>query len=102
MGFSWVRGDIIADGAYKKLAKKSDFSCNPLSSIDIKQSQGKSGIMQNGGSVNSIQMANLGTKKEPMSPTDTGSKTNTPERTRTSDLRFRKPMLYPAELRAQQ
>jgi hypothetical protein len=25
---------------------------------------------------------------------------NTPERTRTSDLRFRKPMLYPAELRA--
>ena len=26
---------------------------------------------------------------------------NTPERTRTSDLRFRKPMLYPTELRAQ-
>ena len=37
-------------------------------------------------------LANLGAKKEPMSPTDTGSKTITPERTRTSDLRFRKPM----------
>ncbi len=59
-------------------------------------------IPQNGGSVNSMQMAELGTKKEPMSLSDTDSKSNTPDRTRTCDLRFRKPTLYPAELRALQ
>jgi hypothetical protein len=37
-----------------------------------------------------------------MSPTDTGSKYNTPGRIRTCDLRIRNPLLYPTELRALQ
>ena len=38
----------------------------------------------------SLQMTDLGIDKEPMSPHDIDLEPNTPERTRTSDLRIRK------------
>ena len=86
--------------AYKKLAKNAYFDGQRLSAIGSDAVKEQCNISQNKGEANPLQSAELGTKKEPMSSTDTGSKNNTPERTRTSDLRFRKPMLYPAELRA--
>ena len=48
-----------------------------------------------------LQTSQLGIEKEPISPNDSTSNSNAPERIRTSDLRFRKPLLYPTELRAQ-
>ncbi len=86
--------------AYKKLAKKSDFDCNSMSSIGFGEGQNQTACEQNSGDVKPLQVAELGTKKEPLSPTDIGSKSNTPGRTRTCDLRIRNPLLYPAELRA--
>ena len=50
----------------------------------------------------SLQMADLETIMESMSPNDIGSETNAPGRIRTCDLRIRNPLLYPAELRALQ
>ncbi len=94
--------DLAVDGAYKKLAKKSDFDCNSMSSIGFGEEQHKTRCEQNSGNVKPLQVAELGTKKEPMSSTDTDSKTNTPGRTRTCDLRFRRPTLCPIELQAQQ
>lgn len=96
--------DLPVDGAYKpaykKLAKKADFEGNSMSLIGSGEVQNKTCCKQNSGNAKPFQMVGLGTKKGPMSSTDTDSKSTTPERTRTSDLRFRKPMLYPAELRA--
>jgi len=87
--------------AYKKLAKNPYFDGQRLSAIGSDAVQEQCNISQNRGEANPMQSAELGTKKEPMSSTDTGSKTTTPGRTRTCDLRIRNPLLYPAELRAQ-
>ncbi len=86
--------------AYKKLAKKSDFDCNSMSSIGSDEGQSQTGYEQNSGNVKPLQMADLGTKKEPLSSTGIGSIDNTPEGIRTPDLRIRNPLLYPTELRA--
>jgi len=97
--------DLPVDGAYKpaykKLAKKADFDGQRLSAIGSDGVLEQRNISQNKGETNSLQSAELGTKKEPLSSTDIGSKSNTPGRIRTCDLRIRNPLLYPAELRAQ-
>ena len=49
-----------------------------------------------------LQGETLCTESRGLSPSVIDKKTNTPDRIRTCDLRFRKPMLYPTELRAQQ
>ena len=71
-----------------------------MSSNGFGGEQNKTRCEQNSGNVKPLQTTHLGTKKEPMSPTGTGSKSNTPGRIRTCDLRFRKPTLYLTELRA--
>jgi hypothetical protein len=91
----------LPKGAYKKLTKKFDFDSNSMSSIGFGEGQNNSGGEQNSLNYKPLQMADLGTKKEPLSSTDTGSKGNTPARTRTWDLRIRNPLLCPTELRAQ-
>ena len=64
---------------------KRGFDC-----LRLARKGGESGGTQNG--QNTLENGDSGPK--------TKQKSNTPERTRTSDLWFRKPMLYPAELRA--
>ncbi len=49
---------------------------------------------------NSLLSGGLGNKEEQKTLFDNEGKTNAPERIRTSDLRIRNPLLYPAELRA--
>ncbi len=88
--------------AYKKLTKKAYFDGQRLSAIGSDAVEEQCNISQNKGEANPLQSAELGTKKEPMSSTDTGSKTTTPGRTRTCDLRIRNPLLCPTELRAPQ
>jgi len=92
--------DSAITGAYKKLTKKSYFDCKSMSSIGPNEVQEQSGTGQNSGRIKSLQVADLGTKKEPMSANDIDSKSNTPGRTRTCDLRIRNPLLCPPELRA--
>jgi len=96
--------DMVADGAYKpaykKLAKKPYSVCNHSSLIG---SSDKDKITSNPTQTEcskSLKVAELGTEKEPLSSTDTGSKKNTPGEIRTPNLRFRRPMLYPIELQA--
>ncbi len=86
--------------AYKKLAKNSDFEGNSMSAFGCDVVQEQLNISQSKGETKSLQMANLGTKKESVSSTVTNSKNNTPGRTRTCGLRIRNPLLYPTELRA--
>ena len=50
--------------------------------------------------IKSIQTTESDNIKQNMSEGDTKENSNTPGRIRTCDLRFRKPMLYPTELRA--
>ena len=87
--------------AYKKLTKNSDFEGNSMSAFGSDVVQEHLNISQNKGKAKPLQLANLGTKEELLPSTDTDSKSNTPGRIRTCDLRFRKPTLYPPELRAQ-
>ena len=86
--------------AYKKLAKKPYSGCDHTSLFGTSDSPTIDANSKHGPSHNSLQPVGLGTKKEPMSSTDTGSKLITPGRTRTCGLRIRNPLLYPAELRA--
>ena len=78
--------------AYKKLTKNAYLDGQRLSAIGSDGVQEQCNISQNTGEANPLQSAKLGTKKEPMSSTDTGSKVNTPGRTRTCDLRIRNPL----------
>jgi len=87
--------------AYKKLTKNAYFDGQRLSAIGSVGVQEQCNISQNNGEAKPLQMADLGTKKEPLSSTDIGSKANAPGRTRTCNLRIRSPRLYPIELRAQ-
>jgi len=88
------------EGAYKKLAKKSDFDRNRNGADKTSWQSGTGKKSLNPNNSKSLKTLPLGTKKEPMSSTDNGSKSNTPGRTRTCDLRIRNPLLYPPELRA--
>jgi integrase len=97
--------ELPVDGAYKpaykKLAKNPYFNSAPLSPIGHDGAQEKFCNKKTTEQIKSLQMAGLGTEKELMSPNNISEKSNTPDRIRTCDLRFRKPTLYPTELRAQ-
>jgi hypothetical protein len=84
-----------------QLTKNPYFDNTPLSPIGHDGAQEKSFAEQNIGQTKSLQTAGLGTEKELMSLNDISENSNTPEGIRTSDLRIRNPLLYPAELRAQ-
>ena len=96
--------DVAIDSAYKpaykKLAKNAYFDGLQKSSVGTEDRTESPDNGDGNTSHKSFDMNMLGTEKAPMSPTDIGSKSNTPDRIRTCDLRFRKPMLYPTELRA--
>ena len=83
-----------------QLTKKSCSDSDSMSLVGSNPEQTKLSSGGNSRGHNSLNMADLGTKKEPMSTPDMDSKSTTPGRTRTCDLRFRKPMLYPPELLA--
>ena len=87
--------------AYKKLTKNADFEGNSMSLFGSDRMQAQANVEPNGDNAKAIQGTDLGTKKTLLATDVTAPKTITPGRTRTCDLRFRKPMLYPAELRAQ-
>ncbi len=93
--------DLPVDSAYKKLAKKSGFDGIQKESDATNWQSGTERKRQNHDTRKSLKSIPLGTKKEPMSSTDTGPKDTTPERARTPNLRFRRPTLYPIELQAQ-
>ncbi len=96
---------MVADGAYKpaykKLAKKPYSVCNHSSLIGTSDKDKITSNPTQTERSKSLKVAELGTKKEPMSSADTGSKSNAPVGIRTPNLRFRRPMLYPIELQAQ-
>ena len=83
--------------AYKKLANIAYFDCDSMSLIGRDETKNQFDTELNSGVCKSLQMSYLETKKEPMSSTDTGSNSITPERIRTSDLRIRnpKPIKFP-------
>ncbi len=87
-------------GAYKKLAKKSDFNGNRNNPVATSWQSGTGEKSLNPNNSKSLKSIPLGTKKEPLSSPDNGSKSTTPGRTRTCDLRIRNPLLCPTELRA--
>ncbi len=88
------------ESAYKKLTKKSDFNRNQNGANTTNWQTGAENKRLKPDTSKSLKSGQLDTKKEPMSSTDTASKSNTPGRTRTCDLRIRNPLLCPAELRA--
>jgi hypothetical protein len=79
--------------AYKKLTEKPYSDCDSMSSIVPAEAQNQAEKGNNSTEAKPLQLADLGTEKEPMSTSDTGQKSNTPGRTRTCDLRIRK-MLF--------
>jgi hypothetical protein len=87
-------------GAYKKLAKKSDFDGLSESSAGNVNDSKDEKINETGSVAKSLQKSYLGTSKAQLSPSDIDSNVTTPGRTRTCDLRIRNPLLYPTELRA--
>ena len=58
-------------------------------------------VKQGGTDCNLLETAQLGSDLNDTPPGDIDEQGNTPERTRTSNLRFRRPTLYPIELQAQ-
>ena len=62
----------------KALTKKSDFDCKSMSSIGFGEGQKQTGCEQNNNNPKPLQMVDLGTKKEPLSSTDIGSKQTRP------------------------
>jgi len=87
--------------AYKTLTKNTDFDSKSMSLIGSDGAQEKINAKQIAGEIKSLPVAQLGTQNEQVSTNDTAQKSNTPDRVRTCDLRFRKPTLCPTELRAQ-
>ena len=71
--------------AYKKLAKNAYFDGQSLSPIGSVESNQNSKTDDIDGSDNTLQMADLQTKKDRPSTSDTGQKTNGRYRTRTCD-----------------
>jgi site-specific recombinase XerD len=92
--------DTARKSAYKKLTKKVVSDGAQLSSIgDHNGLVGAEDSAEEGAS-NSSDEAGLDANCLGVSPVGTPSKSNTPGRTRTCDLRIRNPLLYPTELRA--
>lgn len=60
--------------AYKKLAKKSDFNCKSMSLISSDETQERFNIEQNNGDIKPLQMADLGTRTDRLSPPDNSQK----------------------------
>ncbi len=85
--------DLPVDSAYKKLAKKSDFDGIQKDADATNWQSGTERKRQNHDTRKSLKSIPLGTKKEPMSSTDTGSKSNGPGRIRTSDQWIMSPLL---------
>ncbi len=79
--------------AYKKLAKKADFEDNSMSLIGSDGGQEQCNISQNKGKAKPLQLAELGTTKEPMSSDDIDQKTTGPGRIRTYDQWIMSPLL---------
>ncbi len=86
--------------AYKKLAKNPYFEGHRPSSIGTEDKSETPGCGDISDRRKSLNKTALDTKREPLSVAVNDKDLTTPGRTRTFDLRFRKPMLYPAELRA--
>jgi hypothetical protein len=92
--------DTAHKSAYKKLTKKVVSDGVQLSSSgDVKDLVGDKDGAGDGVS-NPSDEADLDAAWQGVSPVGTPSKSNTPGRTRTCDLRIRNPLLYPTELRA--
>jgi len=77
--------DELPKRAYKKPAKKSDFDGIQKDADATNWQSGTERKMLNSNTRKSLKSIPLGTKKEPMSSTDTGSESNGPGRIRTSD-----------------
>ena len=90
--------DMPVDGAYKpaykKLAKKADFEGNSMSSIGSSQAGESSNIPQNVGGNKSLRTAELDIKKDRLSTSDTGQKTNGRWGNRTHDPLIKSQLLY--------
>ncbi len=89
--------DIAVDGAYKpaykKLTKNAYSESDQLASLDTKKPIEQQGQSNKGLLAKAVQSKHLGTKKEPMSPPDTGSKSTGPGRIRTFDQWIMSPLL---------
>ena len=81
-------------GAYKKLTNKSYFDCKSMSSKDPEQAQGLTAVEQNGRGAKSLQMEDIGTDTDPMSPADNGAELNGRCRIRTCDRLIKSQLLY--------
>ncbi len=80
-------------GAYKKLAKKSDFHTNSLSLIDSDDITQNTNLGEIEDFDKSLQMAMLGQKKNPLSTHVNSEFSSEAEGTRTLNLRIDSPML---------
>jgi len=81
--------------AYKKLAKNAYSDSHKLARTGNWKKDTSCENTQSRPDDNSLQKGNLITNKHNMSPADVPLKSPAPDRTRTCDLRFRKPSLYP-------
>ena len=81
-------------GAYKKLAKKTDFDCKSMSSIVSNRAQELSDIEQGSGDSKPLQTADLGTRTDPLSSGDKSLESTERCRARTCDLLIKSQLLY--------
>ncbi len=80
--------------AYKKLTKNAYFDGQQLSAIGSVESNQNSKAGDIDSFDNTLQMADLQTKKDRLSTSDTGQKTNERYRTRTCDPLIKSQLLY--------
>ena len=86
--------------SYRKLTGENYFDRNKRTLDGTARTTETDEVEQGSADCNLLETAQLGSDLHESSSGDIGMKTTTPDRTRTCDLRFRKPMLYPTELRA--
>ena len=79
--------------AYKKLTKTACSGRDQSALIGTTEKDKVTPNPTQGAGCKPLQMADLGTKKDLMSSSDTGQKTNTPAAIRTRDLRIRNPLI---------
>ena len=84
--------------AYKKLAKNAYSGCDQSSSIGTADKAMTGTESPKGNNHNPLIIDMLDTKEDSLSAIGTDKNCTTPERTRTPNPRFRRPMLYPIEL----
>jgi integrase len=92
--------NLAPEALTNQLTKKSCFVSNCLSVNGNNEDAEKVHHNKSIGDGKCLQVGELGSKKESLAVVAIDSNKSAPEGIRTSDLRFRKPMLYPAELRA--